>query len=158
MPSQIRTLIGNPTRTIAAVLGFLIVAAAGNAAVSQDLDDVAASLTDPIVGVWTGTAAEPEKEGYQVRLTFVSPKGGIVRYPGETPCGGVLTGDRHGDEYEYQESITFNGLDERSDGCFDGVMRLSIDGDTMKLDWSGTYEGQERTATGELKRQGKRVR
>jgi hypothetical protein len=143
---------------IAAVLGICIGMTAGSAAIAQDLDDVAASLTDPIVGIWTGTANEPEKEAYQVRLTFVSPKGGIVRYPGETPCGGVLTGERHGDEYEYQESITYNGLDERSDGCFDGVMRLSIDGDTMTLTWTGTYNGEERTASGELKRQGKRVR
>ena len=133
-------------------------AATGGAALAQDLDDVAGSLTDAIVGVWAGTAAEPEKEAYQVRLTFVSQKGGIVRYPGETPCGGMLTGDRHGDEYEYKETITFNGLDERSDGCFDGVMRLSVDGDTMKFEWSGIYEGQERTASGELKRQGKRLR
>ena len=153
-----REHIEGPRRIIGAVLGLLIVAATGGAALAQDLDDVAGTLTDAIVGIWAGTVAEPEKEPYQVRLTFVSPKGGIVRYPGETPCGGMLTGDRHGDDYEYQETITFNGLDERSDGCFDGVMRLSVDGDTMKLDWTGTYDGQERTASGELKRQGKRVR
>ena len=143
---------------IGAVLGLLTMAAAGGTSLAQDVDDVAGSLTDAIVGTWTGTAAEPEKEPYQVRLTFVSPKGGIVRYPGETPCGGMLTGDRKGDDYEYQESINFNGLDERDDGCFDGVMRLSIDGDTMKFEWSGTYEGQERTASGELKRQSRRGR
>jgi hypothetical protein len=134
---------------IGAVLGLLTMAAAGGASLAQDVDDVAGSLTDAIVGTWTGTAAEPEKDAY---------KGGIVRYPGETPCGGILTGDRKGDDYEYKESITFNGLDERDDGCFDGIMRLSVDGDTMKFDWSGTYEGQERTATGELKRQSRRGR
>jgi hypothetical protein len=140
-------------RAIGALLGLLTMAAAGGAAVAQDLDEVAGSLADAIVGIWAGTAAEPEKDAYQVRLTFVSQKGGIVRYPGETPCGGVLTGDRNGDDYEYQETITYNGLDERDDGCFDGVMRLSVDGDTMKFEWTGTYDGQERTATGELKRQ-----
>jgi hypothetical protein len=143
---------------IAAALGLWLGMTSGSAVIAQNFDDIASSLTDPIVGIWAGTAAEPEKEGYNVRLTFVSAKGGIVRYPGETPCGGVLTGDRHGDEYEYQENITYNGLDERTDGCFNGVMKLSVDGDTMKLEWTGVYEGQERTATGELKRQGKRVR
>jgi hypothetical protein len=37
-------------------------------------------------------------------------------------------------------------------------MRLSVDGDTLKFEWSGTHEGQERTASGELKRQSRRGR
>ena len=61
-------------------------AAAGNASLAQDVGDVAGSLTDAIVGTWTGTAAEPEKEAYQVRLTFVSPKGGSSATPERLPA------------------------------------------------------------------------
>ncbi len=63
-------------RAIGALLGLLTMAAAGGMALAQDLDEVAGSLTDAIVGIWAGTAAEPEKDAYQVRLTFVSQKGG----------------------------------------------------------------------------------
>lgn len=138
---------------IVAALGMLAMATAGAAALAQDVDDVAGVLQDAIVGTWVGTAAAPEQSGYAVRLTFVSPKGGTVRYPGETPCGGMLRGDRKGDGYEYEETITYNGLDERDDGCISGLMRLSIDGDTMQLEWSATHNGEEQTASGELKRQ-----
>jgi hypothetical protein len=140
--------------TLAAVLA---VAGATAFAVAQDDGDLAGELTDAIVGAWTGTAAQPEQDPFEVNLTFVSPKGGISRYPGETPCGGVLVGDRKGDGYEYQESITYNGTDERpQDGCISGTMTLTLEGDTMKYSWSGTSNGQEYTSSGELKRKGKR--
>lgn len=114
----------------------------------------AASAGDAIVGTWIGTAHQPEQDPFDVRLTIVSPKGGISRYPSAPACGGILSGDRKGDGYEYQETITFGGKDERDDGCVGGLMRLTIDGDTMKYDWSGTYEGQDYSSSGELHREG----
>ena len=76
-----------------------------------------------------------------MRLTFVSPKGGVSRYPGDPPCGGMLVGDRKGDDYEYQETITYGGTDEKTDGCLNGTMKLSVEGDTMKYDWASQYNG-----------------
>lgn len=135
-------------------LAALLCLAAG--AMAADDADLAGELTDPIVGHWVGTAAQPEQGSFEVTLTFVSPKGGISRYPGETPCGGVLVGDRHGDSYQYQESITYNGTDERQDGCISGNISLTLEGDTLKYEWSGTNNGQDYTSSGELKRRTKR--
>lgn len=115
--------------------------------------DVAAGLQDPIVGSWVGQIAQPELDPFPVRLTFVSPKGGVSRYPSEPTCGGMLSGDRKGEGYEYQETITFGGGDERPDGCLNGTITVSIDGDTMKYDWATNYNGKDFSSSGELKRQ-----
>ncbi|MCZ7595783.1 MAG: hypothetical protein M5U16_13455 [Hyphomicrobium sp.] len=141
-------------RMIAAAAALAVAAATGGAVVAQDQADMAVvgHLRDAIVGSWTGTAALPERDAFEVRLTFVSPKGGVSRYPGASPCGGTLVGDRKGDGYEYQETITYNGLEERDDGCLNGTMRLSIEGDTMKFEWWATQNDQEQTASGELHR------
>jgi hypothetical protein len=119
---------------------------------------VAASIdasAQDIVGVWVGQAAQPDqKDGatFPVRLTFVSPTGGISRYPSEPICGGMLVGDQKGDLFEYQETITYGGKNERADGCIPGTKKLTVDGDTMKYEWSSTYEGQDYASTGELQR------
>src|SRR5262245_21630349 len=121
------------------------IAVAASIGVAATLASGGASAQD-IVGVWVGQAAQPnEKEGntFPVRLTFVSPTGGISRYPSDPVCGGMLVGDQKGDLFEYQETITFGGKDERSDGCIPGTMKLTVDGDTMKYEWSSTYEGQD---------------
>lgn len=138
-------------------LGALLVAAVSVSGAMAETDaDLAGELTDPIVGHWVGTASQPEQDAFEVTLTFVSPRGGISRYPGETPCGGVLVGDRHGDSYQYQENITYNGTDERQDGCISGNISLTLEGDTLKYSWSGNNNGQDYTSTGELKRRIKR--
>jgi hypothetical protein len=111
-----------------------------------------------IVGSWVGEANLPEQGAYPVRLTFVSAKGGISRYPSDPPCGGMLKGDQKGDYFEYEETVTFGGKDERDDGCIPGTMRLTVDGDTMKYEWWGSFNGQDYTSSGELQRQSGRKR
>jgi hypothetical protein len=138
---------------IAVVASMLAAMSASGAANAQDDADIAGDLQDAIVGLWTGTAAQPERDPFDVRLTFVSPKGGISRYPGDPPCGGMLSGDRKGDNYEFVETITYGGTDEKTDGCLSGTMSLTIEGDTMKYSWATQYNGEDYTATGELKRQ-----
>jgi hypothetical protein len=110
----------------------------------------AAAAEDPIVGAWVGTIAQSDQDPEEARLTFVSPKGGISRYG---QCGGMLVGGRKGDNYAYQETITWGGVDERQGGCIGGLVQLSIDGKTMKYQWTGNYEGQDIVAAGELHRE-----
>jgi hypothetical protein len=141
-------------RVALAVTGALSIAGGQRTAIAQEHGDIAGRLQDAIVGVWTGTAKMPDADPFEVRLTFVSPKGGISRYPGDPPCGGVLVGDRKGDTYEFKETITYNGTDEKTDGCITGAtMRMSVDGDSISYDWAASYDGQDYTVTGELKRQ-----
>jgi hypothetical protein len=109
---------------------------------------------DAIVGSWVGQAAQPNQDPFEVRLTFVSPNGGVSRYPGDPVCGGVLRGDRNGDHYEYQETITYGGTGELDNGCLDGNLSLTIKGDTLKFDWTATANGQDFSSSGELHRQG----
>lgn len=143
---------------MAAATGVLATIAAADACRAQEdvAGDVAGSLQDAIVGLWSGQAAQADADPFPVRLTFVSPKGGVSRYPGEPPCGGMLVGDRKGDAYEYQEAITYGGTDEKTDGCLNGLLRLSVDGDTMKYEWSANSNGQDYSSSGELKRQSAR--
>ena len=133
----------------------VVASSAANAQDDADIaGDIAGDMQDAIVGLWTGTAAQPERDPFDVRLTFVSPKGGISRYPGDPPCGGMLVGDRKGDNYEYTETITFGGH-RRKDGRLPQrrQMNVTVEGDTLKYGWSSQYNGEEYTATGELKRQ-----
>lgn len=123
---------------------------------AQDDADIAGDLQDAIVGAWAGQAAQPERDPFEVRLTFVSPRGGVSRYPGDPPCGGMLVGDRKGDAYEFKESITYGGTDEKSDGCLNGTMSLTVEGDVLKYEWTSQYNGQDFSSTGELKRQAAR--
>jgi hypothetical protein len=110
----------------------------------------ALAADDTIVGNWVGTAKQGENE-FETRLTFVSPKGGVSRYPGY-PCGGVLSGDRKGSAYVYSEVITWGGLNENANGCIPGAMRLTVEGDEMKFEWAGDDNGQPVTAEGTLRR------
>jgi len=120
-------------------------------AVATLVSSSSARAEDPIVGTWVGNLSQADQEPFETRVTFVSPKGGVSRYPG-FPCGGVLSGDRKGDAYEYEESISWGGVDELDPGCISGTVRATIDGDKMNLSWSGTLNGQEYQASGELKR------
>ncbi len=105
---------------------------------------------DAIIGTWVGEATQGETK-FETRLTFVSPTGGISRYPSFV-CGGILSGDRRDDTYEFTETVTWGGLDEKPDGCIDGTVRLTVDGDKMNYEWSGTHKGENFTAAGELRR------
>ena len=89
---------------------------------------------DAIIGTWVGEATQGENK-FETRLTFVSPTGGISRYPSFV-CGGILAGDRRDDTYEFNETVTWGGMDEKADGCIHGVVRLTVDGDKMKYEWS----------------------
>ncbi len=140
-------------RSCITLAGLLAVPlAAGGARVAQgNVIDIA---QDAIVGTWVGQAAQPNQDPFEVRLTFVSPKGGVSRYPGEPACGGVLRGDRDGDHYAYQETITYGGTEELDTGCLDGKLSLTVKGDNMKFDWTATANGQDFSSSGELHRQG----
>jgi hypothetical protein len=99
-----------------------------------------------------GTITQEGAAPFETRLTFVSPNGGVSRYP-SYPCGGMLAGGRKAGGYEYQETINWGGMDENPAGCIGGVVHLSVKGDTMQYDWSTTYNGQNYQASGELQRQ-----
>jgi hypothetical protein len=109
---------------------------------------------DSIVGTWVGEATQGESK-FETRLTFVSPKGGTSRYP-SFPCGGTLAGDRKGETYEFNETVTWGGLEENPNGCIGGTVRITVDGDKMQYNWATVHNGQEYTAAGELHRLGKK--
>ena len=110
----------------------------------------AVQAEDAIIGTWVGEVAQGETK-FETRLTFVSPTGGVSRYPSFV-CGGILAGDRREDTYEFNETVTWGGMDEKADGCIDGVVRLTVDGDKMNYEWSGTHKGENFSAAGELHR------
>lgn len=143
MPSSIPVAIAKyiPRVTVVAAFAIAVLGFAN-----------AAHAEDPIVGTWTGKLAQPDNDPFETRVTFVSPKGGISRYP-DFPCGGVLSGGRKGDAYEYEETISWGGVDEVDPGCLSGTVRVTVDGDKMNFNWSGTSNGQEYKASGELKRE-----
>jgi hypothetical protein len=152
-----RTSRSKRFRSGIAIAGLLIATlAVGGANIAQaNMADIG---QDEIVGRWVGQAAAPNQDPFDVRLTFVSPKGGISRYPGGSGCGGILEGDRDGDNYDYKETITFGGRDELGDdGCVDGTLRLTVEGDKMKLNWSAA-DNQDVSYSGELHRQAGRKR
>jgi hypothetical protein len=137
-------------------LAILIAGAIGAGSSSLALANVATTRQneEAIVGAWVGQAAQPDQDPFDVRLTFVSPRGGVSRYPSEPACGGVLTGSRDGDHFEYEEAITYGSSAEVDQGCLDGKLKLTVDGDTMKYDWTSTNaEGTPLTSSGELHRQ-----
>lgn len=110
----------------------------------------AALADEPIVGNWVGEVSQGDNK-FETRLTFVSARGGISRYP-TFPCGGILSGDRKGDEYVYKESITWGGMDEKADGCIPGEVHITIEGAKMKFAWTSNYNGGNYSAEGELRR------
>ncbi len=114
-----------------------------------------AAGADPIVGTWVGQGTHTGTEDqFNMRLTFVSPKGGVSRYP-DVPCGGQLVGGPSGDDkYDYDETILYNGPDERSDNyCISGRMRLSVDGNKMTYEGFASHNGEDFGSTGQLQRE-----
>ena len=110
---------------------------------------------DPIVGTWVGQGTHTGTEDrFNMRLTFVSPKGGVSRYP-DIPCGGQLVGGPSGDDkYQYDEAIKYNGPDERSENyCISGRMRLSVDGNKMTYEGFASHNGEDFGSTGQLQRE-----
>lgn len=134
-----------------------LIAAGAVACSSVALANIArhAPSPDGIIGAWVGQAAQPNDDPFDVRLTFVSPRGGVSRYPGDPACGGVLVGREDGNHYEYEETITYGAAEDVTNGCLNGKLKLTVDGDTMKLDWTSTNaEGEQLTSSGELHREG----
>jgi hypothetical protein len=110
---------------------------------------------DPIVGTWVGKGNHTSTGSpFNMRLTFVSPKGGVSRYS-DIPCGGKLAGGPSGDEkYEYEETILYNGPEERSENyCINGRMRLSVDGTKMTYEGFASHNGEDFSSTGQLQRE-----
>jgi hypothetical protein len=120
----------------------------------SDLSPTTAQAEDAIVGTWVGMLKQDEGEPFETRLTFVSPAGGISRYP-STPCGGTLAGGPKGDGYRYTETITWGTEGEREIYCIGGTVDITVDGDVMKFEWSGEDKGTATRTVGELKRQGR---
>ena len=116
-----------------------------------------ARADDAIVGTWSGMLKQDDGEPFATLLTFVSPKGGISRYPAN-PCGGILAGGPKGDGYQYTETITWGMEGELENYCIGGTADISVDGDVMKFNWSGVSNGTATHTVGELKRQGARKR
>jgi hypothetical protein len=118
---------------------------------------VAARADDAIVGTWSGMLKQDDGEPFATLLTFVSPRGGISRYPAN-PCGGILAGGPKGDAYQYTETITWGVEGELEAYCIGGTVNIKVEGDTMKFDWSTMSNGTLTRTVGELKRQGARKR
>ncbi len=116
-----------------------------------------AAADDPIVGSWVGNLIQEGQDPFETRLTFVSPRGGVTRYPGQS-CGGVLVGDRKASGYEYEETITWGGVDEKDGGCIGGAVHVKVDGDKLQFEWTTNYNGQDYAAAGELHREGGKKR
>ena len=116
-----------------------------------------ARADDAIVGTWSGMLKQDDGEPFTALLTFVSPRGGISRYPAN-PCGGILSGGPKGDGYQYTETITWGTEGELEMYCIGGTVNISVEGDTMKFDWSTVSNGTTTRTVGELKRQGARKR
>jgi hypothetical protein len=114
-----------------------------------------ARADDPIVGNWKGTLKQDDGEPFAVQLTFVSPNGGISRYP-SSPCGGMLAGAPRDDRYEYTETITWGTQDELEAFCIGGDVVITLEGDVMKFSWSAMSNGTQTNSVGELKRQSAR--
>jgi hypothetical protein len=110
---------------------------------------------DPIVGSWKGTLKQDDGEPFAVQLTFVSPNGGISRYP-SSPCGGILAGGPRDDGYEFTETITWGTQEEIESYCIGGDVTITVEGDKMQFTWSTISNGSETKSVGELKRQGAR--
>ncbi len=88
-------------RCFRAIVGAAVLAAGACLANAAD--------ADPIIGTWVGTGNhEARDDKFRMRLTFVSPRGGVSRYL-DVPCGGVLAGGPSGDTYEFTEMIIYNG-------------------------------------------------
>jgi hypothetical protein len=139
-------------RFIALGAAFVVAALCGGA-VAQDDAELAAQTVDPVVGSWVGEIAAPESEPFPAQVTFVSAKGGVSRHS-SLGCGGILVGGPKGDAYEYTETITWGTVDEKPDGCLNGTVRLTLEGDVLKYEFRSTDNGQEYSAVGELRRVG----
>ncbi len=117
----------------------------------------ATAAEDAIVGTWSGQLKQDDGEPFTTLLTFVSPRGGISRYPAN-PCGGILAGGPKGDGYQYTETITWGMEGELENYCIGGTVDITVNGDVMKFDWSAVSNGSTTRTVGELKRQGPRKR
>ena len=95
---------------------WLVACIAGAAAQDEDSSDIAGTLQDAIVGTWVGEAAQGETE-FETRLTFVSPKGGVSRYPSFVRAAACWPVIARATTTNSTRSITWGGMDEKADGC-----------------------------------------
>ena len=131
------------------IVGYLLSAAVTTIVLALA---VPAHAEDPIVGTWAGKLTQPDNEPFEMTATFVSPRGGVTRYAG-FPCGGVLVGNRKGSDYEYEETISWGGVEEVDPGCLSGNVSVSVNGDKMQFTWTGASGETQYKASGELTRQ-----
>jgi hypothetical protein len=112
----------------------------------------AARADDDIVGTWTGMLKQDDGEPFPAQLTFVSPKGGVSRYP-SSRCGGILSGGPTNQGYRYTETITWGLQGELENYCIDGTLDVTVEGDVLKYNWSRIWNGTATHTVGDLKRQ-----
>ncbi len=96
-------------------------------------------------GTWQGPVYQPEEQAYSVVIELDGLGGGRTVYP-DFACGGVLTGGPG----VYTETIDRN----RAEGCIDSQISVSVSGDTMSIQWSGSWEGEPYAASAILQRVG----
>ncbi len=105
---------------------------------------------DPIVGSWHGVIDQPGDAPYKGFLSFSTPNTGKSFYP-SSDCGGKTVGIFRDGTYYFRETITKNRATLATDeGCLDGDFKMTVDGDKMHWEWTGTWLGDVITATGEF--------
>lgn len=105
-----------------------------------------------VVGEWRGTLDQAGLEPIETIFVFDADNRGSSSYP-EYSCGGTLSGGGSGGSYRFSEVITYGRYDaEANTGCLDGTIELTIDGDSMSVDWNGDFEGNPAHASGVLYR------
>lgn len=108
--------------------------------------------TDPIVGVWIGTVQQPGIDPFSARYSFISATRGASNYP-SSKCGGVLTRVSSGQGYQFREVINYGRFgDNNPEGCIDGTMTLTLNGEVLDMQWSTIHDGETITATARFQR------
>lgn len=126
------------------VLGGAVLAAAPDVAQTE------------ITGTWTGVLNQTPAgtaSAFQTEFVFTSAMSGTSRYP-SLNCGGTLSGSGSGGRYRYTETITSRRATATTDGCIDGIVDITISGNTMHVQWSGSWQGERILAGGTLQRRG----
>jgi hypothetical protein len=102
-------------------------------------------------GIWMGTVDQPGSDPYEMIMELDGQGGGRTDYP-DLSCSGILTGEPGA----YFEIIISNRATKNGDGdCIDGNISVSVSGDRMDWQWSGSWLGDSYEASATLFRQGR---
>lgn len=144
-----------PPRTSAALARLVLVALLAVALLALECVVPSTAVADSILGRWTGTVEQypvGTSQTYTADMTLTSPTSGTIDYP-SLNCGGTLSGGGSGGVYRFRESIRYGRVTSANPaGCFDGNIDMTVHGDTMTWQWSGSFEGQSYSVSGTLRR------